>query len=192
MSDDEAVIFEEGGSDDVQVTVGQAVEYLVATNPLLPSEQGGTARFDRAAMEIPEIAEAVYNPPEALPTRYTEDGEKFLRYRVKWHGQKVTAEDGMQMDGEYPEIELGLEQARKLPGWHEETRTYVVQYHPDDPEETRIGEPDWMEPTGSLPSGHEFSPAKGILVRRHKTMSLDERMQRKAMREWEAMGKHFD
>ena len=178
------------------IALEQETEYLVASEPILPSKQTGT-RFDELAMqENPEISELMHNPPTGYPTQYTDDGRPFIRRRVEWHGHKLPELGGAQIDGEPVMGELGLDAARELPGWYEspETgkRTYVVQYHPDTPEDLLDGEPDTMKPTGKLTSGCEFEPTKGVIFRRHKSMTPEEREQARffaqRQRMWESFG----
>ena len=178
------------------IALEQETEYVVASEPILPSKQTGT-KFDELAMqENPEISELMHNPPTAAPTKYLDDGRPYIRRRVEWHGHKLPELDEVQIDGEPVTGELGLDAARELPGWHEDPetgeRTYVVQYHPDTPEDLLDGEPDTLEPTGKLPSGYEYEPTKGVIFRRHKKQTPEEMEQARffaqRQRMWESFG----
>ncbi len=177
------------------IALEQETEYLVASEPILPSRQTGT-KFDELAMqENPEIAEIMQRPPTGYPTQYTDGGRPFIRRRVEWHGHKLSTQPGTQIDGEPVTEEVGLDAARELPGWHEDLetgkRTYVIQFHPDTPENLLGGEPDTMEPTGKLPGGYEYEPTKGVIIRRKRSMTPEEWEQQRYERNMKLLSEHF-
>ncbi len=178
------------------IALEQETEYLVASEPILPSKQTGT-KFDELAMqENPEIDELMHNPPTAVPTKYVDDGRPYIRRRVEWHGHRMPESGGAQIDGEPVTEEIGLEAAREsLPGFYEDPetgkRTYVIQFHPDTPENLLGGEPDTMEPTGKLPGGYEYEPTKGVIIRRRRSMTPEEWEQQRYERNMKLLSEHF-
>ena len=174
----------------------QETVYLVASEPILPSRQTGT-KFDELAMqENPEISELMHNPPTAAPTKYVDDGRPYIRRRVEWHGHRMPESGGAQIDGEPVTEEIGLKAAREsLPGFYEDPetgkRSYVIQFHPDTPEDLLGGEPDTMEPTGKLPGGYEYEPTKGVIIRRRRNMTPEEWEQQRYERNMKLLSEHF-
>ena len=150
------------------------------------------SRQNAALAEIPEARE-LYET-NVSPVKYTKDQKAYLQKRVQWFPEAVAGEPDIMLDGASLEEEAGLEKARSLRGWHGESRTYLIQVHPDDPRKVvhDLADDDITSRSGKNLMSGSHSVAGGVVFTRRPTMMPEEWQQERWRGQCKALAEHFE